>query len=354
MRKIVHIDMDAFFASVEQRDNPELLGKPIAVGGSSARGVVAAASYEARKFGVKSAMPSVTAARLCPNLIFVQPRFEAYKQVSQQIREIFHEYTDLVEPLSLDEAYLDVTYNKKQMDSAVVLAKEIKAEIKKRTGLSASAGISYNKFLAKIASDVKKPNGLFLVHPDRAEAFIEKLPIEKFFGIGKVTAKKMHILGILTGKDLKNFSQSQLVQQFGKSGIHYHQIANGIDERAVNPKRIRKSIGVENTYEKDICSLEEVRSELSGLLQNAVYRLRKNQRKAKTLTIKIKFSDFRLISRSRSSRNWLDNDQLPAIVDAILENLEQENFKIRLLGIGFSNLDNETKLYLNQQLTLDF
>lgn len=347
--------MDAFFASVEQRDNPELRGKPIAVGGSSARGVVAAASYEARKYGIKSAMPSVTAARLCPDLIFVKPRFEAYKEVSMQIREVFYEFTDLVEPLSLDEAYLDVTQNKKKMESAVAVAKEIKVLIKQRTGLTASAGISYNKFLAKIASDVKKPNGIYLVHPERAEAFIEKLPIEKFFGIGKVTAKKMHQLGIITGKDLKNFSEEQLIQNFGKSGRHYHQIANGIDERQVNPKRIRKSVGVESTYERDLSSLEEVRNELSELLENAVYRLRKNQRKAKTLSIKIKFSDFKQITRSKSSLDWLEENQLMSIIDDLLNNIGKEDFEIRLLGVSFSNLDHqEEKLRAGHQLTLRF
>lgn len=354
MRKILHIDMDAFYASVEQRDNPDLKGKAVAVGGSSARGVVVAASYEARKFGVRSAMPSVTAVRLCPDLIFVPPRFDAYKVVSLQIREVFKEFTDLIEPLSLDEAYLDVTFNKKQMTSAVEVAKEIRRQIHGKTGLTASAGVSFNKFLAKIASDVNKPNGIFLVHPERAEVFIEKLPIEKFFGVGKVTAKKMHQMGILTGKDLKNVSEAVLYQNFGKHGRYYYQISRGIDDRPVNPSRIRKSIGVENTYEKDLTTLEEVLNELGELLETAVHRLKKNTRKAKTLSIKIKFSNFRHITRSKTSAEWLEEDQLMCIINNLLESIGKEDFEIRLLGVSFSNLDQQEKEKSNYQLTLNF
>ena len=348
--------MDAFFASVEQRDNPELRGKAIAVGGSSSRGVVAAASYEARKYGVFSAMPSVTAARLCPHLIFVPTRFDAYRKVSLQIRDIFYEFTDLVEPLSLDEAYLDVTYNKKKMDSAVEVAKEIRKMIFERTGLTASAGVSYNKFLAKIASDVNKPNGMYLVHPLKASEFIEKLPIEKFFGIGKVTARKMHHLGILNGKDLRNASENLLLQNFGKQGRHYYQISRGIDERLVNPKRIRKSISVENTYEQDLTGIEQVREEMQELLSEAWERLCNNQRKAKTLHIKIRFDNFKQLTRSKSSTDWLLQAQIPPMLDELLTVLEKPSFRIRLLGVGFSNLDQQEKEKQNQsiQLTLNF
>ena len=258
MRKIIHIDMDAFYASVEQRDFPELRGKPVAVGWSSDRGVVTTASYEARKFGVKSAMASKIALRMCPALIFVPPRFEVYHQVSLEIRNIFFEYTDLVEPLSLDEAFLDVTSNKKNIPSATLIAKEIKTRIKEKTGLTASAGISLNKFLAKIASDMIKPDGIFLISPEKAVEFVEKLPIEKFFGIGKVTAEKMHQMGIKNGFDLKQFTESELIKRFGKVGKYYYLNARAEDPREVNPNRIMKSLGAENTFPKDLNDRESI------------------------------------------------------------------------------------------------
>lgn len=252
IRKIIHIDMDAFFASVEQKDQPDLKGKAIAVGGSSDRGVVAAASYEARKFGVKSAMPSKMALKRCPHLIFVKPRHSRYKEVSNQIMAIFYEFTDLVEPLSIDEAFLDVTHNKKGLPSATAIAEEIKIRVKEETGLTASAGISINKFLAKIASDYQKPDGLFVIKPKMVEEFVEKLNIEKFFGVGKVTAEKMHQIGVFHGKDLKKRSLLELTRLFGKNGAYYYNIARGIDQREVNPNRERKSVSTENTFHDDI------------------------------------------------------------------------------------------------------
>jgi len=261
-RKIIHIDMDAFYASVEQRDNPELRGKPVAVGYDKERSVVCTASYEARKFGVRSALPSVTARKKCPELIFVKPHFEKYTLVSKQIREIFKDYTDLIEPLSLDEAYLDVTENKKNIASATQIAREIKQKIKEVCGLTASAGVSYNKFLAKIASDYQKPDGLFVIKPEDASTFIEELDIEKFFGIGRVTAMKMHKSGIHKGKDMKKLSETELTKLFGKQGNYYFNIASGIDERAVIAKRERKSLGTEFTFDKDLCYKFEVVTEM--------------------------------------------------------------------------------------------
>ena len=292
--------MDAFFASVEQRDNPEYKGKPIAVGGLSSRGVVAAASYEARKYGVYSAMPAKTAKKKCPFITFVRPRFEVYKQVSNQIRQIFLEYTDLVEPLSLDEAYLDVTQHKKGKPSATLIAKEIKQRIKEETELTASAGISINKFLAKIASDYKKPNGLFLIKPEEAEAFVEQLPIEKFFGIGKVSAEKMHSLGIFNGLDLKRLSEYDLIKHFGKQGSYYYHIARAIDNREVQPNRERKSVGAENTFETDIENPEEMLEQLEKIAQTLMGRIERVKLYGRTLTIKIKFSDFKQITRSKT------------------------------------------------------
>ena len=354
MRKIVHIDMDAFYASVEQRDDPSLAGKPVAVGGSSNRGVVAAASYEARQFGVFSAMPSKIAARKCPGLIFVKPRFEAYKEVSLQIRDIFYEYTDLVEPLSLDEAYLDVTSNKKGMPSATLIAKEIKARIKASTQLTASAGISVNKFLAKTATDIDKPDGLTLIAPDEAVGFVEKLPIEKFFGIGKVTAAKMRQLGIKDGMGLKAWPEEALVSRFGKVGRYYYKIARAIDERAVNPNRIRKSIGAENTFNKDLSGEEEALEALMGIAKVLAGRLHRAQAKGKTLTIKVKNADFTQITRSKTLDDWIDNES--KILDAmqlIFATVAWEGMQIRLLGLAISNLY-EPHPGQAQQLTIDF
>jgi len=354
MRKIIHIDMDAFYASVEQRDNPSLRHQPVAVGGSSRRGVVAAASYEARKYGVYSAMPSQIAARKCPNLIFVKPRFEVYRQVSHQIREIFHEYTDLVEPLSLDEAYLDVTTNKKNMPSATLIAKEIKKQIKKTTSLNASAGISINKFLAKTASDIDKPNGLTLIAPQEAESFIEQLPINKFFGIGKVTAEKMSKMGINTGKDLKAWAEPDLVTKFGKVGRVYFKIARAIDERPVNPNRIRKSISAENTFEEDLKEISQIKDALFEISAILGKRIQKANAKGKTLTIKVKNADFAQITRSKTVSQWIDNEEkINEAVLHILPTIDTSGIGIRLLGISLSNLDGQ-QAQLAQQLTIDF
>lgn len=358
VRKIIHIDMDAFYASVEQRDNPDLQGKPVAVGSPGDRGVLTTASYEARKFGVKSAMPSKVAARICPDLIFVRPRFEAYKEVSSIIRNIFHEYTDLVEPLSLDEAFLDVTMNKKNIPSATIIAREIKVKIKQQTQLTASAGISVNKFLAKIASDVNKPDGLFLIPPEKAVEYVEKLPIEKFFGIGKVTAKKMHDMGIKTGLDLKKISEADLRRKFGKAGFYYFQIARAEDYREVNPNRIRKSVGAENTFIKDLLDMQDVKFELENILDILLERLKKSNTKGKTLTIKVKYSDFQQITRSKTSSDWIkDKSQLKSTYEGLLNQVEIRD-GIRLLGITLSHLDHEEDENKDDspgsQLILDF
>ena len=351
IRKIIHIDMDAFFASVEQRDNPAYRGKPIAVGGSSYRGVVAAASYEARVFGVRSAMPSVTAARLCPNLIFVKSRFDEYRKVSQQIREIFFQYTDLVEPLSLDEAYLDATENKKGLKSAIRVAQLIKAQVLAETQLTASAGVSYNKFLAKIASDYDKPNGLKVILPQEALEFLESLPIEKFHGIGRVTAQKMHALQIATGKDLKNLSLSALVRYFGKAGRHYYQIVRGEDHREVKPHRIRKSVGIETTFSHDISDQEELLVELAELSSSLEERVRRNQARGRTITLKVKFTDFQVITRSYTAPQLLTTsaDWYP-LATRLLNDSEIEQRAVRLLGLSLSNLITQS----SNQLYFDF
>ena len=354
-RKIIHIDMDAFYASVEQRDNSELKGKPVAVGGSSDRGVVAAASYEARKFGVHSAMPSKIAARKCPDLIFVRPRFEVYKKVSQRIRDIFFEYTDLVEPLSLDEAYLDVTHNKLSMPSATLIAKEIKERIKQATQLTASAGISINKFLAKTASDINKPDGLTLIAPEKAVQFVEALPIEKFFGVGKVTADKMKKIGIHTGADLKQLSQAELTNRFGKVGRYYYDIARAIDNREVNPDRIRKSLGAENTFEKDLADRNQVETELEKILETVTKRMRGSSTMGKTLTLKIKYADFSQITRSKTIIQWIDSkDKIRQLYKEILDQEDLLHKPIRLLGLTLSNLNHEEKISESGQLTLQF
>lgn len=351
MRKIIHIDMDAFFASVEQLDNPELRGKPVAVGGSGERHVVSAASYEARKFGVHSAMPSVTAKRLCPDLIFVKHRFERYTEISEKVFEIFREYTDLVEPLSIDEAFLDVTNDKKGICSATLIAKEIKNEIKKRTGLTASAGISFNKFLAKIASDIKKPDGIFLITPDDAEQFINTLPVEKFFGIGKVTAERMHRLGIHNGADLKKHDQLSLIRNFGKAGKFFYDIVRGIDERPVEPESERKSIGTELTYEKDLTTRFEIIAELYKVEKELMERIEHAGITGRTITVKIKFSDFRQITRSRTLPFYIrDFSTLHKEVTEIRKSLSLEGSKIRLMGVSISNLEtddtSDRQLYL--------
>lgn len=334
--------MDAFFASVEQLDNPELRGKPVAVGGSGERSVVAAASYEARKFGVRSAMPSVIAKRLCPGLIFVKHNFERYNEVSSSVMEIFKEYTDLIEPLSIDEAFLDVTDDKQKIGSATVIAKKIRCEIKQKTGLTASAGISVNKFLAKIASDINKPDGLFVIKPEEAEKFIEELPVEKFYGIGKVTANKMHQLGIHKGSDLKNWDLVSLVRNFGKAGVFFYDIVRGKDDRPVETDQERKSIGTELTYEKDISSQFGIVAELYKLEKELMERLEHSGTTGRTITVKIKFADFRQITRSKTVQNYITNfEMLHKEVSSIRKSMNLEGERIRLMGVSISNLESE-------------
>jgi DNA polymerase IV len=343
--------MDAFFASVEQLDNPELRGKPVAVGGSGERSVVAAASYEARKFGVRSAMPSVIARRLCPGLIFVNHHFDRYQEISSQVMEILKEYSDLVEPLSIDEAFLDVTSDKKNIGSATIIARKIKSEIKSLTGLSASAGISVNKFLAKIASEIKKPDGLFVIPPEKAEKFIETLPVEKFYGIGKVTAEKMHKLGIHNGAELKQWDRVSLVRNFGKAGIFYYDIVRGIDDREVEPYSERKSVGTELTFEKDITTRFGIVAELYKIEKELMERLKEAATTGRTVTVKIKFSDFRQITRSKTLPGHIrDFDTLHKTVTAIRKQMDLEGTRIRLLGVTISNL--ETDAAADRQLHL--
>ena len=336
-RKIIHIDMDAFFASVEQRNNPELKGKPVAVGGSGERSVVAAASYEARKFGVRSALPGVTAKRLCPELIFVKPNFPEYGRISHQIREIFYSYTDLVEPLSFDEAYLDVSSHEKY---AVKIAKEIKEKIFKETELTASAGVSYNKFLAKMASDVKKPNGLFVILPEHASEFIGQLKIEKFHGIGEKTAQRLKELGVFNGTDLLNFEEKFLIQHFGKAGKHFYHIARGIDEREVKPNQELKSIGAENTFSVDLSTEDEMLNELLDMAEKVMERSNKKGKKGKTLTLKIKYHDFEVLTRSLTMKEDIDNvDMIVKLTKQLLMNPELPYKPVRLLGITISNFN---------------
>lgn len=342
LRKIIHIDMDAFFASVEQLDHPELRGKPVAVGGSGERSVVAAASYEARKFGVRSAMPSVIAKRLCPELIFVRHNFDRYIEISGNVSEIFREYTDVIEPLSIDEAFLDVTTDKKNIRSATVIAKNIRADIESRTGLTASAGISVNKFLAKIASDINKPDGLFVIRPEEAEKFIEGLKVEKFYGIGKVTAEKMHKLGIHTGADLKMWDLVALVRNFGKAGVFFYDIVRGIDDRPVEVDQERKSIGTELTYDKDLTTSFEVIAELYNLEKELMERIEHSETTGRTITLKIKFSDFRQITRSKTLQNYVrDFDTLHRELTSIRKSMSLDGTRIRLLGVSISNMETE-------------
>lgn len=353
-RKIIHIDMDAFYASVEQKDNPELRGKPIAVGGGSKRGVVAAASYEARKFGVRSAMSGVLARKRCPELIFVKTRFDRYREISGKIRSIFYEYTELVEPLSLDEAYLDVTENKKGNPSATLIAREIRQHIYDETGLNASAGISVNKFIAKVASDYNKPNGQKTVNPEEVIPFLEALDIKKFYGVGKVTAEKMYRLGIFTGKDLKTKSMEFLEEQFGKAGKHYYHIVRGIHNSPVRPDRIPKSVGAERTFFENLSSeifmlerLEQIAAELEN-------RLLRNKISGKTVTLKIKYSDFTLQTRSKTLSYFIADKSL--ILEAAKELLYQEKLQnsVRLLGISLSNLNTQKEEQVVVQLKFDF
>ncbi len=349
--------MDAFYASVEQRDNPELRGKPIAVGHAEQRGVVAAASYEARKYGVRSAMSSQKAKRLCPDLIFVHGRMDVYKAVSRQIHEIFHDYTDLIEPISLDEAFLDVTENKKNIPLAVTIAKEIKRRIREELHLIASAGVSYNKFLAKIASDYRKPNGLCTIHPDQALDFIARLPIESFWGVGPVTARKMHTLGIHNGSQLRECSAEMLARQFGKMGAIYHAFARGIDERPVEAVRIRKSVGCEHTLERDIARKSSVIIELYHVATELVGRIARSGFKGNTLTLKIKFHDFNQITRSQSRHEELDTlDKILPLAKELLQEVEYESHPIRLIGLSVSNPVKEERTAKGrwEQLSFEF
>jgi DNA polymerase-4 len=342
VRKIIHVDMDAFYASIEQRDNVEYRGKPVAVGYSEARGVVAAASYEARKYGIRSAMPSVTAKKRCPHLIFVAPRFDVYHAVSRQIRAIFLEYTDLVEPLSLDEAFLDVTVNHKNIPSAIVIAREIQQKIYEETDLRASAGVSYNKFLAKIASDYKKPNGFFVILPQNAVKFIESLKVEQFFGVGKVTAQKMHEHGIFTGLDLKARSETALAGLFGKAGHTFYQYARGIDLREVEPNRITKSVSAETTFPTDKDALLLLNVELYNLAKEVVQRMNAASFFGKTITVKVKYSDFRIVTRSKTFPHGVpDFYFLWNAGKSILKQIDLSQKKIRLLGLGVSNAVHE-------------
>lgn len=337
IRKVIHIDMDAFFASVEQRDDPNLKGKPVAVGGGGPRGVVAAASYEARTFGVRSAMPSARARRLCPDLIFVPPRFDVYRQVSSQIRDIFLSWTPLVQPLSLDEAYLDVTENLKGERSATRIAEAIRAEIKKKTSLTASAGVSYNKFLAKIASDMDKPDGLYVITPDQGTDFVAQLPVRKFHGVGPATATKMEGFGIVTGEDLRGRSLEFLQQKFGKSGHYYYWAARGIDHRSVNPNQERKSIGTETTFRSDLTTFEACMAELNGLIETVARHCARRDLSGKTVTLKLRYADFRTVTRSRTVPQPIsDADIMRDIVALLLNALMPLPQGVRLLGVTLS------------------
>ena len=350
--------MDAFYASVEQLDNPDLKGKPIAVGGESERGVVAAASYEARKFGVRSAMSGVVAKKRCPHLIFVRPRFSRYKEISQKIRAIFYEYTELVEPLSLDEAYLDVTENKKGNPSASLIAKEIRQRIFEELNLSASAGISVNKFIAKIASDINKPNGQKTIPPEEVISFLETLPIEKFFGIGKVTAAKMYNLGIFNGKDLKEKTEEFLIRNFNKSGLHYYQIVRGIHQSKVKPNRERKSVAAEHTFIKNLTSEIFMIEKLEKISEELENRLIKSRVSGKTITLKIKYSDFKTQTRSKTLPYFVKEKAI--LFETVKELLFQEKVlnSVRLLGISVTNLNIHLKKKpekpINVQLKFEF
>ena len=341
-RKIIHVDMDAFYASVEQRDNPELRGKPVAVGGSAARGVVAAASYEARAFGVRSALPSITAKRRCPELIFVPPRFDVYRAVSAQIREIFAEHTDLIEPLSLDEAYLDVSINKQGLPIATEIATRIRARIKEVTGLNASAGISYCKFLAKMASDLNKPNGQAVITPRMGPAFVEALAVKKFHGVGQATAAKMERLGILTGADLKARPLAFLQQHFGKSGSWYYRIARGIDYRPVQPDRPRKSVGAEDTFAIDIFDLDAAAAEVTPLVEKVWRHCDAKELRGRTVTLKVKYADFQQITRSRTVAGGLDRaSAIEDVALSLLKPLFPPEKGIRLIGVTISSFEEE-------------
>lgn len=351
-RKIIHIDMDSFYASVEQRDNPDLLGKAIAVGGSpeGRGGVVATASYEARKYGVRSAMPSKQALKLCPHIIFLYPRFAAYKEVSRQIRAIFFRYTDLIQPLSLDEAYLDVTDDKLGIGSAIDIAREIKQAIKDELNLTASAGVSINKFVAKIASDMNKPDGLTFIGPSKVETFIEQLPVEKFYGVGRVTAEKMKLRGLHFGADLKKLSESELVHLFGKSGRFFYKIVRGIDNRPVEPNQEMKSVGAEDTFSYDVTEISEMNTEIEKLAAVVFKRMESYHLSGRTVTLKVKFGDFKQITRSKSFTEGLGTElQIVSTAKMLLEGIDFNVKGVRLLGVSVSNFEkpqeNDSQIY---------
>lgn len=354
LRKIIHVDMDAFYASVEQMDNPELIGKPLAVGGGGVRGVVSAASYEARKFGVRSAISGTQARKLCPDLIFVRPRFDRYTEISKKIRKIFYEYTDLVEPLSLDEAYLDVTHNKKGNPSATLIAQEIRQRIHDEVGLTASAGISINKFVAKVASDYNKPNGQKTVNPHEVEEFLENLDVKKFYGIGKVTTEKMYQMGIFTGKDLKSKTKEYLEQHFGKSGSFYYYIVRGIHNSEVKPNRTTKSVAAEHTFNENLTSEIFMQERLERIATELEKRLKKHSISGKTVTLKIKYSDFTQQTRSKTLPYFISDKGL--LFETAKELLYQERLKdsVRLLGISLNNLNTEIKKTVVVQLKFEF
>jgi DNA polymerase-4 len=348
-RKIIHVDMDAFYASVEQRDNPDLRGKPVAVGGSKERGVVAAASYEARKFGVRSAMPSVTAKRQCPDLIFVKPRFEVYKEISRHIRSIFAKHTEIIEPLSLDEAYLDVTDNIQGVAIATEIATMIRAKILSETGLTASAGISYNKFLAKLASDQRKPNGQFVITPKMGPSFVEDLAVGKFHGIGPATSAKMNGFGIFTGMDMRNQTLEFMTANFGKAGTYYYWISRGIDDRPVRANRIRKSVGAENTFSRDIADYDALAAEMQPLIEKVWRHCETTGARGRTATLKVKFCDFELITRSKSVGLIDTVSALAGVARELLKHLMPPKKAIRLIGIsvsGFADGEPEDQLPL--------
>ena len=354
IRKIIHVDMDAFYASVEQRDHPEYRGKPLVVGGSpeGRGGVIAAASYEARKYGVRSAMPSKQAVQLCPHLIFAPGRFGVYKEVSGKIREIFRRHTDLIEPLSLDEAYLDVTTDKQGIGSAIAIARSIKQAIKEELNLTASAGVSVNKFVAKVASDLNKPDGLTFIGPDQVTTFMEQLAVEKFYGVGKVTADKMKAMGLHTGADLKRLTEDELVQGFGKVGRFYYRIVRGIDDRPVQPNRESKSVGAEDTFAYDLTDVEEMNTELRKIANLVADRLQKHGLKGRTITLKIKYNDFRQITRRRSFPDLSDNaDLILHTARQLLLTTQLEGIKVRLLGITVSGFTEVSRQWVRAETT---
>jgi len=338
VRKIIHVDMDAFYASVEQRDDPALRGRPVAVGHAGRRGVVAAASYEARAFGVRSALPSVTALRQCPELVFVKPRFEVYRAVSRQIHGVFAEFTEVIEPLALDEAYLDVTADMAGLNSAWATARAIRARILEETGLTASAGVSYNKFLAKLASGQRKPNGQFAVQPGEGEAFVGSLPVAKFHGVGPATAKRMHAAGIHTGADLREWPRDELVRRFGKAGAWYFGLARGVDDRPVNPSRERKSSGSETTFEEDLTDPARIAAAVLAMADDVWAWCERTGARGRTVTVKIKWADFRQTTRSRTSPVTVDSrEDLHAVCRSLLSTVLPAALGIRLVGVTLSN-----------------